>query len=156
METPRDGAIMEIYKLHAELADRVGQRRMSAHRIYVSVLAGLLAFFGGLLGLGRLGGQDVGMAFCIVGIAGALLAWSWGRLVGSYRRLNEAKFKVLQEVEQDLPHQCFQREWDHLKVDSGVSRYVELTSAERWLPWSFLILYGSLFLLGLYRWWTAG
>ena len=33
--------MLEIYKLHAELADRVSQRREGANRLYVSLLVGL-------------------------------------------------------------------------------------------------------------------
>ncbi len=33
--------LLEIYKLHSELADRVSQRREGANRLYVSLLAGI-------------------------------------------------------------------------------------------------------------------
>ena len=33
--------LLEIYKLHSELADRVSQRREGANRLYVSLLAGM-------------------------------------------------------------------------------------------------------------------
>ena len=38
--------LLEIYKLHAELADRVSQRRIEASKIFVSVLLGMLALLG--------------------------------------------------------------------------------------------------------------
>lgn len=35
--------LLEIYKLHAELADRISQRREGANRLYVSLLAAISA-----------------------------------------------------------------------------------------------------------------
>ena len=44
--------LLEIYKLHAELADRVSQRREGANRLYVSLLIGLVLFAAALLRFG--------------------------------------------------------------------------------------------------------
>lgn len=35
--------LLEIYKLHAELADKVSQRREGANRLYVSLITAILA-----------------------------------------------------------------------------------------------------------------
>ena len=44
--------LLEIYKLHAELADRVSQRREGANRLHVSLLSGFLVFLAALLRFG--------------------------------------------------------------------------------------------------------
>ncbi len=44
--------LLEIYKLHAELADRVSQRREGANRLFVSLLTGMLIFMAALLRYG--------------------------------------------------------------------------------------------------------
>ena len=38
-----DNKNLEIYKLHAEMADRVTQRRLQTNRFYISLLTGLIA-----------------------------------------------------------------------------------------------------------------
>ena len=50
--------ILEIYRLHAELADRVSQRRERANRLFVILLVGLLVFLAAMLrsGAGDLSG----------------------------------------------------------------------------------------------------
>ena len=42
--------------------------------------------------------------------AGAIVSVAWAVLLTSYRKLNRAKFGVLQEMEKDLPSQPFARE----------------------------------------------
>lgn len=44
--------LLEIYKLQAELADRVSQRREGANRLQVSLLSGFLVFLAALLWFG--------------------------------------------------------------------------------------------------------
>jgi len=44
--------LLEIYKIHANLADRVSQRREGANRLYVCLLAGLGVFASALLWFG--------------------------------------------------------------------------------------------------------
>ena len=52
--------LLEIYKLHAELADRVSQRREGANRLYVSLLTGLFIFLAAMV---RYGAEAVSVCF---------------------------------------------------------------------------------------------
>ena len=67
--------LMEIYKLHAELADRVSQRREGANRLYVSLLVGLVLFLGIFV---RFGIEDfpISIVFQAAGLIGAVLSIS--------------------------------------------------------------------------------
>jgi hypothetical protein len=49
--------------------------------------------------------------------AGALVCIAWTALLSSYRKLNRAKFAVLQEIEADLPLQRFKREREVYRLD---------------------------------------
>ena len=44
MSESEQDRLLEIYKLHAGLADRVSQRREGANRLYVSLNVGLVIF----------------------------------------------------------------------------------------------------------------
>ena len=148
---------MEIYRLHAELADRVSQRRLGTNRIYGSLLVGVTLFLGALLKIGGNTSHD-GTVFCVVGIAGALLAVSWDRVIRSYEQLNTGKFKALRELEEKLDYGFFEREWHFLghneDTDQGdeAGKYLRLSRIERSAPWLFFGLYVAVIGYGIWRW----
>ena len=71
MSDPHERDLIEIYKLHAELADRVSQRREGANRLYVTLLVGLVVFVTALLRFGA-GDRSIQMIMWPVGALGAL------------------------------------------------------------------------------------
>lgn len=134
---------LEIYKLHAELADRVSQRREGANRLYVSLLVGLVVFLAALLRFG-MGQVPVQPVLGGLGAFGVLLSISWIIVILSYRQLNSAKFRVLQEMEEQLVHKFFVRE-EGLFSEGGIfGRYRKLTVVETVLPIIFIILFCAL------------
>ncbi|MCY4461145.1 MAG: hypothetical protein OXC26_12245 [Albidovulum sp.] len=146
MSDPTRKELLEIYKLHAELADRVSQRREGANRIYVSLLVGLALFLGVFV---RFGVKDFPMAivFLAAGIIGAALSISWFIVIRSYRQLNTGKFAALHELEEKLAYPFFKREWELLDEGRKLSRYWKLTTVETGLPIIFLVL--SMILIGI-------
>lgn len=131
--------LLELYKLHAELADRVSQRREGANRLYASLLTGFTAFAIALL---RFGSGDVPMNIILLigGAVGASLSVSWYVVIRSYRQLNTGKFRALHELEKKLPYPFFTREWELLAEGKDRSRYWKLTVVETGLPVTFLLL----------------
>ena len=143
MTDPRQTEILEIYKLHAELADRVSQRREGANRLYVSLLVGLMVFLGAVLRFGA-GDFPVNMVLLIAGVMGSLLSVSWFVVIRSYRQLNSGKFKALHELEEKLAYPFFKREWELLAEGKEISRYWKLTNVEVGLPCIFFLLFFGL------------
>ncbi len=143
MTETRQEELLAIYKLHAELADRVSQRREGANRLYVSLLLGLLVFLAALL---RFGGADetTRLMACVAGVFGALLAGSWYVVIRSYRQLNTGKFQALLDLEKKLAYPFFGREWELLGEGRDVSRYWRLTVVETTLPALFALLFLAL------------
>ena len=138
--------LLEIYKLHAELADRVSQRREGANRLFVSLLTGTLIFLAALL---RYGAETipVGAVVTAIGIFGISLAVAWYVIVRSYRQLNSGKFAALHELEEKLAYPFFQREWELLEGGKSISRYWKLTVVETFLPMIFALLYLALIII---------
>ena len=132
--------ILELYKLHADLADRVSQRREGANRLFVSLLTGLMVFLAALLRLGT-GDLHAGTVMVFFGIAGAALSVAWFIVIRSYRQLNTGKFEALHELEKKLPYPFFQREWDLLREGRHFRRYWRLTIVETSLPIIFFLLF---------------
>lgn len=144
----RQDELLEIYKLHAELADRVSQRREGANRLYVSLLLGLAALLAALL---RFGGGDLSPRIVLLaaGIVGALLSASWYVVIRSYRQLNTGKFLALNELEKKIAFPFFEREWDLLGKGADRGRYWRLTVVETFLPTAFFALSCVLMLLAM-------
>ena len=133
--------LFEIYKLHAELADRISQRREGANRLYVSLQVGLVVFLAALLRFGS-GDTPEALVIGIVGGFGALLSASWFVVIRSYQQLNMEKFRVLHDLEKQLPYQFFILEWDPHAEGKKSNRYWKLTHVEVTLP----IIFSGMFL----------
>ena len=138
--------LLEIYKLHVELSDRVSQRREGANRFY----AGLLTFVGISIGAAyKMGNAPL---LLVAETAGLCVSISWLVVIKSYRDLNAGKFKILQEMENSFRYRFFQREWKALGMNKKKKRYVRLTHAEMCLPVAFLCLFVTLVVVTLFNW----
>ena len=146
--------LLEIYKLHAELAERVAQRRHASSRLYVSLLVALTVFVGALLRVGD-DPSDHGAVLVAVSVVALLLALSWARSLRSYAQLSSGKFKALLALEEKLAWAFSQCEWRHLGEGKDPKRYTELTRIERSVPWAFVVLSVAVGGLGLH-WCLAG
>lgn len=81
--------------------------------------------------------------------AGFTLSISWWLQLHIYRDLNTAKFAVINKLEERLPVQIFQDEWNSLKrypLPPLRKRYAELGYVERVIPGVFAALYVLLYL----------
>lgn len=136
----RKQELLEIYKLHAELADRVSQRREGANRLYVSLLIGLVLFAAAILRFGT-DGLSVDTVLFWTGALGSILSVSWYIVIRSYRQLNTGKFNALQDMERQLAYPFFTKEWELLGEGKKRSRYWRLTVVETALPSALLLLF---------------
>jgi len=157
---------LEIYKMAAELSDRVSSRRLAANGFFLTVnttLITILSFIYGNID------KDKRLVLIMLATVGIVLGITWFFAIRSYKRLNRAKFTVINEMEKDLPYQNFSDEWKQLKrttVDDEnligfrgkwikfKDRYTDLTNIEAIVPLLFviifiLILLGSLFGIGM-------
>ena len=142
--------LLEIYKLHADLADRVSQRREGANRLYVSLLVGLVLFAAAILRFGA-NGVSVDMVLFGAGALGSILAASWYIVIRSYRQLNTGKFNALQDMERHLAYPFFPKEWELLGEGKKRSRYWRLTVVETTLPSALFLLFIGLAIFAAVR-----
>lgn len=139
--------LMEIYKLHAQLADNVSKRRGTADRFYLLVLSGLAVFFSALLQ--RENGVPLGSLMVGFGALGMFLAIAWYIVIRSYRQLNSGKFKALHELEEKLAYPFFKREWDLLAEGTERKTYWKLTVVETFVPIIFCLCFAALLVIGI-------
>jgi hypothetical protein len=133
---------LELYKLAVEMADRISARRALANTFFLTVNTGLAAL---------LGGTNLRW---YVAAAGIVFALSWWWLLQSYRKLNAAKFQVINAIERRLPVRLYSEEWQQLESTKAPRRfwplgdlgawlagYHELGTAERIVPLAFVAIY---------------
>lgn len=146
--------LIEIYKLHAELADSVSKQRSTANRFYMLVLSGLAVLFSAFLQ--RKDGVPLGWLMVGFGVFGMFLAAAWYIVIRSYRQLNSGKFKALHELEEKLAYPFFKREWDLLAEGREQKTYWRLTIVETFVPTIFFFCFTALLGIGIYLLITGG
>lgn len=127
---------LEIYKLLVEMADRVSQRRQSANSFYLTVNTALIGGSSFLT-------NDTDRVWPILTMAAAgffvSALWIWN--IKSYKTLNEAKFKVIHDLENELPFQAYKLEWEALDPDGDGKRHKPFHKIETIVPILFIVVY---------------
>ena len=135
-----------------EMADRVSSRRMMANGFFLTLnttLASILGYMYDKLA------EDKRAVLIFMPAVGIVLAVTWFFNIRSYKRLNKAKYEVINEMEKNLPYQNFTDEWKSLKgmpaegETTGMrkrwlkykDRYTDLTNIEGTVPIVFGIIY---------------
>jgi hypothetical protein len=129
--------LLDQYKIYVELADRVTERRHKANQFYSSLFSISIPLI--IAGITK---EIISNVVSLVMSAfGVLLCVGWYYNINSYKQLNSGKFKVIHEMEEHLPFDCFKREWNHLKHGNDASKYLKLTKIEQYIPLVFLTLF---------------
>ena len=132
--------ILEIYKLHVKMADRVSQRREGANRLFVTLLSALIALVAATIRFGP-GRMPVELPVIVLTVTGLLLTVAWFIIIRAYRQLNTCKFQALHELEQELPFQFYKVEWDKAGQGEDWRKYLKLTVAETFIPAIFAFMF---------------
>lgn len=130
---------LELYKLHAKFADNVSRNRFILNQIFISLNVLIIGF-----AVRSSGSYGLSIGITIFGI---FLCLIWLSLIQHHRSLNQAKFKVLDELEKKLSFDFFNREWKLLKERKGIGKYFEITRVERVIPLLFMVALVSVFVL---------
>lgn len=127
--------ILELYKTAVEMADRTSARRAGANSFFLTLNTALAAVVG-IVSSSRKppphGNVPTFDAYGLVltAIAGVVLAFVWWALLRYYRRLNGAKFDVINKLEEKLPAHPYTDEWKILHPEEPTSK-----EAIASLPW---------------------
>lgn len=116
-----------------ESANVVSQRRDVINGLFVTLNLAVVTTVAALWDARTFALFAVGTAICV----------SWLLYIISFKKLNKAKFDVINKMETQLPAQPFKDEWDALTKDKW---YVKGSSIEKVLPISFLAIYVALFI----------
>ncbi len=142
-------ALIEQYKLYVEMADRISARRSDTNKFYISLLTALLVILSIVVEKNILSNIQ-GFVFIAIGILGIALCLVWLVNIRSYSQLNSGKFKVIHEMEKQLPYACYEREWEILGKGVDRKKYFQLTRIEQFVPLILAIPYLLLLAYSLY------
>lgn len=127
--------LLEQYKLYVESADKISSRRDSANHFYLTLNSALFAISGYLSFLNK-----QSFIFLIIPLAGIIMSFYWLKTITSYKNLNTGKFKVIHELEKNLPAKLFDYEWE--VIGGGKTKdYIPITVVERGVPKVFMVMY---------------
>ena len=136
--------VLDVYKVAVEMADRVSARRSLANDFYLTTHS---AFVAGIL-VAVTGREQItaptGVMLICIATAGKVLALLWWCSLVGHQRLNRAKYKAINHIEDAPPAKPTYQEWDLLErehQDSRRHRYRELGWAERRVSLLFIALY---------------
>jgi hypothetical protein len=163
VSTKDSSTVLALYNTAVEMADRTSSRRAGANTFFLTLNTALAALVGIVSSArrppphGNLPTFDAfGLIFtAIVGIVFALVWWA---LLRYYRRLNAAKFMVINQIEELLPVRRYTWEWELLHpgeptTDEGLaklhwwdrikvrSKHREATVVEQVIPFVFVVIY---------------
>lgn len=138
--------LFEQYKLYVESAEKISERRLSANNYLLTVNAFLVTLYGLLAASPNKGGWAI-----LVPVAGVLVSLTWHQIITSYRDLNTVKFKIIHELEREMPAALYAYEWHKAEEGRGKA-YHPLTHLERWVPVVFMALYVLLAIIGVLGW----
>lgn len=132
--------ILEQYKMYVESAEKVSDRRSNLNTFYLS----LTTTIAGIIGYLKTNTTN-NSEYLIIGlsISGILICFYWVNLLENYRKLNSGKFKVIHEIEKELPLNLYEYEWEKLGKGNDPKLYKKLSNVEKVIPFIF----GLLFLL---------
>lgn len=148
---------MELYKIAVDSAHRVTSARATANTFFFtiqSLLATGIGVIRPLLSEGKISASVDRFSVLLASIVGALLSVTWLLLLRSYKALNSRKFKIILDMEAELPAKPFGEEWKLAKEDTPArwrDRYVEQGTVEQFVPVVFVAVYVATGIWGLYR-----
>jgi len=147
--------LFEQYKLYVETTDKVSDRRAIANTFFITVVSAMISIMGVLIGFGNNNKFLISCWMIIISLSGIIICYSWYVILQSYRQLNYGKFKIISEIEEKLPLQCYDSEWNVLGKGKQPKLYRSLTTIEKRVPIMFILIFIAM-IIGLFIWIIIG
>ena len=134
-----------------ETSERLVARRQTVNAFFLSVHTLLLSAIGFNFQAAFSSSGWTGPLVALIGlcVAGMLVAYTWRRMVSSFKQLNAGKFAVIEQLERHLPAAMFRAEWVALGEGRDRRKYVPFTATEGRLTVGFGIAYFALVVAGI-------
>ena len=126
--------LIEQWSKCVEMANASSDKRISSNNVYITINAALIAVLQ----------FTSGWHDAIISVVGIVISCLWLATISSYRELNAAKYKVINQIERELPSKPFCEEW---RLLGKKKKHKTLTAIEKCLPWVFIALFLSMLIL---------
>ena len=131
--------LFEQYKFYIEGVEKTNDRRINSNDYFIVINIFFICFLGFVSKKFELiGSHSCMMILCAVGI---LICIIWISLISSYKQLLVGKYKVVHEMEENLPLFLFKYEWQVLGEGKNIKKYLPFTIVESFIPWAFELIY---------------
>ncbi len=138
---------LEQYRMYLHIFNSTSDRRNKVNEFFLGLNTAIIGAIGFLETKNLTGGNSIILIFApFVGIA---ICYSWYQMILSYKKLNRAKFAVIHSIEEKLPLSLFKTEWELLGKGNDPHKYTKLSSIEKKIPMTFIVLYILIFLFSL-------
>jgi len=122
----------EIYRLYVDTAERNIDRRIETNKFYLTLVAGIFVAYAFLLeGKLKTPPQSLDLVSTIahwtLPVLLLIVSVTWFLALRTFRSISSAKYKVIGEMEGNLPYSPFGREWEartRFLTGSGVEMIV--------------------------------
>ena len=131
-------AVLEQYKLYADMADRISARRAATNTFFLGLNTAVLTVVG-ILWRNKPSGSPALLVAPLLLLL--VLCLAWFLLIRSYRQLNSAKYAVIGSLEERLPASPYRSEWTVLDRGTKRATYWPLSKVEQWIPVIFASAY---------------
>lgn len=122
------------------MADNISERRINSNNFFLTLNSCIL-------GLSAMFENDKEILILLIGIFITLI---WVQTIDNYKKLNSYKFKVINELEKELPSKPYNYEWHIMGNGKDKSKYKRLTDIEKSTPIIFGILYIGLMIYHIF------
>lgn len=139
--------LLEQYKAYTESAQKNSDRRNTANVYFLTINTALITILG-YLQVKQAANVEIA-AHVLIALAGIVISYMWYRLIRSYKDLNTAKFKVIHEIEKQLPIRPFDAEWEAVGRGENPKLYLPFTHIELRIPWVFFFLHSAALFIAL-------
>lgn len=115
---------LEQYKLALTMTDKISDRRGVSNGFFLTLNTFLISV-------------NSFRDSYLLSLMGIIICILWFLLLKTYKNLNKVKFEIIHKLEEELPLNLMQYEWDQLCKN----RHKPLTQWEIWIPWVFIGIY---------------
>lgn len=134
--------LFDQYKMYVEGAEKISDRRQNANNFFLTLNTVLISVIG--LSFQVKAFDNISWSRLLLSFLGVLICIIFWFLLRAYKQLNSGKFKVIHEIEQQLPLSIYDYEWNILGSGKDKSKYYPFSHIELLIPWVFGIVYALL------------
>jgi len=131
--------LLAQYQLYVENMEKISDRRQNANNYFITINTILISFMGVLLQAKLF--ESIRWIKSLVALVGIIICVVFWFLLRSYKQLNTGKFKVIHEIERQLPASIYDYEWKILGEGKDKKLYFPFSHIEMVIPWIFGIVY---------------